>query len=64
MRERHTPPAPLERGALNTAFLIENKRFGYDVSPLERRVLRCYFMFDNRTFVVYTSPLKRGSRGM
>ena len=41
-RASHTP-APLQKGALNTAFLFENKRFGYDVFPLEwglRGVLR------------------------
>ena len=36
MRRRHTPPAPLERGDLDTVFLFGNERFESVVFPLLR----------------------------
>ena len=41
MRRRHTPPAPLERGGCDAAFLLVMRCLSGVVSPLERGLKGC-----------------------
>ncbi len=41
MLGRHTPPAPLKRGALDAVFLFGNERFECDVFPSREGIEGC-----------------------